>query len=545
MQKKICTLSLALLLSWSLYGASEEKNPQPISDKDPLNFQLYGGINKSMNEHLPASEFSSYPWAAGLFVGVAREFHPLWGWRTTLGFDINKSRNVERCETSDVWKWNDVELFADVTFDLTDAIGICRQSQRFNCKLFAGVGALRTWGLPQEVVLSYTDPYSRESTLCGGIHAGMQATYRLKPELRIGCELSQTVVTDGFNGVKGGECHFDGRSNLSIGLTWIPGYRSKRKAEPIVVESTFYPRLKKIPTLAYRLPENPAEKMLALSGRSYLDFPVDETIIYPRYRNNPKELEVIDQTLRKMEFDPKIRIASISLHGYASPESPYSHNTYLADHRTKALKQYIVEKYGVSDTLISTQYTPEDWGNLRLFLASEKAKEQKAVAAHRNELLAVVDGDTPPDEKELQLKRVGGGKPYAYLLKEIYPGLRHTDYVITYKLHSYTLEESRELIYTHPEVLSLHEMVTLANSYPEGSAQRYDILIIAAKQYPNDPTANYNAACASIATKRLKDARRYLRKAGSGDEVTYLEKLVDAMEGKRKWSLTDGLLTIE
>ena len=154
MQNKMYALCLALFLPWTLYGASEGKNPQPISDKDPLNFQLYGGINKSMNEHLPASEFSSYPWAAGLFVGVAREFQPLWGWRTTLGFDINKSRNVERCEASDTWKWNDVELFADATFDLTDAIGICRRSQRFNCKLFAGVGALWTWGLPQEVVLS-------------------------------------------------------------------------------------------------------------------------------------------------------------------------------------------------------------------------------------------------------------------------------------------------------------------------------------------------------------------------------------------------------
>ena len=88
-------------------------------------------------------------------------------------------------------------------------------------------------------------------------------------------------------------------------------------------------------------------------------------------------------------------------------------------------------------------------------------------------------------------------------------------------------------------------MVTLANSYPEGSVQRYEILTIAARQYPEDPTANYNAACASIATKRLKDARHYLGKAGSGDDVTYLEKLVDAMEGKRKWSLTDGNLTIE
>lgn len=76
MQIKMYALCLVLLLPWTLYGTPERKEPKQISDKDPLNFQLYGGINKSMNEHLPASEFSSYPWAAGFFVRVAREFHP-------------------------------------------------------------------------------------------------------------------------------------------------------------------------------------------------------------------------------------------------------------------------------------------------------------------------------------------------------------------------------------------------------------------------------------------------------------------------------------
>ena len=70
---------------------------------DNLNFQLYGGINKSANENLPMSEFSSYPWSGGVFLGMGQEFNALWGWRTTLRYNYNKSRSVPECESSDTW----------------------------------------------------------------------------------------------------------------------------------------------------------------------------------------------------------------------------------------------------------------------------------------------------------------------------------------------------------------------------------------------------------------------------------------------------------
>ena len=64
---------------------------------DPLYIQLYGGINKSANENLPWSEFSSYPWSGGCFVAVGQELTPLWGWRAVVRYNHNKSRNVQRC----------------------------------------------------------------------------------------------------------------------------------------------------------------------------------------------------------------------------------------------------------------------------------------------------------------------------------------------------------------------------------------------------------------------------------------------------------------
>ena len=77
-----------------------------LTDKDPFYFQLYLGINKSANENLPWTEFTKYPWANGIFIGVGREMSRLWGWRAALRINHNKSRNVQECESKDVWGWN-------------------------------------------------------------------------------------------------------------------------------------------------------------------------------------------------------------------------------------------------------------------------------------------------------------------------------------------------------------------------------------------------------------------------------------------------------
>ena len=145
-----------------------------------------------------------------------------------------------------------------------------------------------------------------------------------------------------------------------------------------------------------------------------------------------------------------------------------------------------------------------------------------------------------PDEKELLLKQVGDGKPYRWLLQHVYPGLRHTDYVIEYVVRQYPVKESRKLIYTHPEALSLKEMYEVAQSYTEGSDDWLDAFLIAARQFPDDENANLNAACACVQRKRLLDAKRFLQKAGTSEEAQYVSRVIQAMEGRKGWKMENG-----
>ena len=549
-----CCLSVVLLVYSSMAYAGDTKAGGNIPGKDSLYIQIYGGINKSANENLPMSEFSFYPLSGGFFIGIGKEVNALWGWRTALRYNHNKSRNVPECESPDTWGWNNIGLFVDATFDITDALKLpVNRGTRFNLKAFAGIGGVYTFGFPMQTPLSYSEAYSRNSTVGFGMRAGLTATYLMSHKWRIGAELSQTMFNDKFNGVKSGS-PFDGRSNLKVGVTYLFGKKKKVKTDtsPIIYDN----RLRDIPALPFKIPGAEDTKNRAIEGRAFLDFPVNETVIYPRYRRNPEELQRLNKTIENALFDKSFKVHRVVLHGYASPESPYSNNTRLAKGRTQSLKSYVCRKFGIDEFVVETHYTPEDWDNLRSFI--ETCGESRRVKGNvwyeresivetpvmpqyvidsRKELLDVIDLDISPDEKEAMLKKVDNGRPYNWLLQNVYPGLRHTDYIIEYVARPFNAKESRRLIYTHPEALSIEEMYKVAQTYEEGSDGWLDALLIAANLNPEDKTANLNAACGCVKTKRLTDARRYLKKAGTTPQANYLRDVIDAMEGKKAWKI--------
>lgn len=528
--------------------------------KDPFYIQLYGGINKSANENLPWTEFTSYPWSGGGFLAIGREFSPLWGWRAALRFNHNKSRNVQACESSDVYGWNSIGLFGDVTFDITDVFRRkkteWKKRPKFNVKAFAGVGASYTWDY-DNVPLSYTHPYSRSSHLVPAMRVGANATYSLSRRWRVGAELSQSLFTDRFNGVAYG-AGVDGRTNLKVGLTYL--FMKKKKVRKPVIRLN---KLRECPPLPLVAPDPEDTKRRQIEGHAFLDFPVNETVIYPEYRKNPDELARIQNSIDSAMFDKSVSITRITLHGYASPESPYSNNTRLAKGRTEALMGYLIRKYNFKSHLFHTEYTPEDWDNLQGFLIDSKTRKVKGdfwydnkdyietpelpeiVQQHRNEMLHVIGRDINPDAKEELLKKVGGGEPYKWLLEHVYPGLRHTDYIIEYEIKPFSLEKGRKLIYTHPEGLSLEEMYKIATSYKEGSDDWLDALLIAVEQYPDDATANLNAASGCVMTGRLVDAKKYLEKAGNTRQAKYVEDVIQAMEGTVNWKIENDKVIVE
>lgn len=278
------------------------------------------------------------------------------------------------------------------------------------------------------------------------------------------------------------------------------------------------------PELIFVQPKAEIMKSRSLSGSAYIDFPVDQTVIYPDYRRNTAELGKIQATIDSVRNDKDVTITQVWLKGFASPESPYKHNTELAIGRTAALKRHIEQLYHFSDSIIRTDYEPEDWAGLRRHV------EQSNID-HRGEILALIDSDMEPDAKEAEIKRTYP-EEYRFMLQHFYPALRHTDYRIDYNIRTFNeADEIKRIMAEQPQKLSQNEFYLVAQEYEPGTAEFTDVFETAVRMYPDDKVANLNAANAAIRRDDFATARRYLDKAGDSAEAVYARGALAVREG--------------
>lgn len=302
--------------------------------------------------------------------------------------------------------------------------------------------------------------------------------------------------------------NYVGPTKLALNIAYLIG--KKKPVElppPPVVKEIYQPHYQ----LAYVTPQAEQEKTRQLSGRAFLDFVVNKTDIRPTYRGNAAELAKVLQTIDVVRRDTFTTITHISIHGYASPESPYQHNAYLAQARAEAFAAYVQGLISLPKNLFTIQSTPEDWEGLSAALMDNG----KWIT---DDVRAIVASDDDPDAKERQLKKMYP-REWRWMLDSIFPALRHSDYEVSYTVRPFTVEEAARIIREKPQHLSLNEMFLVANTYEPGSQDYNDVFETAVRMYPNDATANLNAAVIALGKNNLDDAKRYLSKAGTSAEA--------------------------
>ena len=271
------------------------------------------------------------------------------------------------------------------------------------------------------------------------------------------------------------------------------------------------------PVVAFVAPAIEAVKNRAEEGRAYLDFPVNQTKIYPDYRRNPFELAEIKRTIDVVKENPDTKITGITISGFASPEGSYVNNTRLAKGRAEALRGYVMNEYGLKGDMFTVSSTPEDWAGLRAYV-------EKSDMPLKDKVLAIIDNDdTNYDVKENRIKALDRNM-YQHLLQECYPALRHSDYVVNYVVRAYTPEEAKALLKTRPQLLSLEEMYQAAQTCEKGSEEFNEVFDVAVRMYPNDPTANINAAAMELQRGNADQAVRYLERSDAQSAATQNNK---------------------
>lgn len=325
------------------------------------------------------------------------------------------------------------------------------------------------------------------------------------------------------------------------------------------------------PEFIYITPVAEAVKMREISARAYIDFVVNRIEINPTYRNNPVELAKIQATIDSVKNDPDIKITSLHINGTASPEGNYNNNIRLAKGRTEALKNYVQSLYQFPKGFITTSFEPVDWQGLSDFLKMVVNKgievadvqyrpDQSAkmdsirydqfqnisfdlntinkILPHAKEILGIVDSNIEPYARNRKIQTTYPAE-YDWLLKNVYPALRHSDYRIQFEIKTYTdVAEIIEVMKTRPQNLSLSELFLAANSLQPGSELYNRAFELAVSMYPDDQTANLNAAVAALQNGDLKKAENYLAKADqNAPEVQYTKAVLVLLQGDQENAL--------
>lgn len=278
------------------------------------------------------------------------------------------------------------------------------------------------------------------------------------------------------------------------------------------------------PVMAFAVPEVEAVKHRQESGSAFLDFPVNKTVIYPEYRRNSVELGKIRATIDVVKNDTNTHITGILIHGYASPEGSFANNRRLAQGRAEALKQYVKQQYGFVDTIFQVRSTPEDWDGLKKYV-------QHSSLEQRDKVLAIIDNKLNEDEKNSRIEKIDGRKTYLFLLNNIYPALRHSDYTVNYTVRPFNVEEAKRVLKTRPQLLSLNEMFMVANTCEPGSQDFKEVFEIAVNMFPENTTANLNAANIALSEGNWQRAERYLLKAGNSAKATHARGVCALLKG--------------
>ena len=276
---------------------------------------------------------------------------------------------------------------------------------------------------------------------------------------------------------------------------------------------------------AYLLP--PADKSVKVreeKGSAYICFVVNKWDILPDYMNNPAELQKIHNSVNVVKSDSNVTIRKMVIEGYASPEGNNPHNIMLSEKRTEALQRYLERTGRVKGIRLEASGKGENWDGFVKYLKSHSAIPQ------RDKLLSIATSYIDPDQKERRM-RTEVSEGYQYVLKNVFPELRCTNYNVIYTVRPFTVDESEVVFETRPINLNLNEIYKLADKYAKDEQKYYSIIRKAYLLYPQDSYINLTMAYLSIKKGEADEAAEYLMKVKDCPEKTLNEGIVAYLKG--------------
>lgn len=249
----------------------------------------------------------------------------------------------------------------------------------------------------------------------------------------------------------------------------------------------FVPRF----NIAYITPPKEDPKQRSETYAAHINFEVAKHVILPHYKDNWEVLKKVDSIIYAMREDANVNISRFKITGYASPEGNFQSNMTLSKNRAEAFVLYLIDRYKIVPSNVSTDWKGEDWDGLRNIVTH-------SILSNKQEVLDIIDNESNVVTRKAKLQKLAGGTTYKMMLRDYYPSLRRNEYTISFTVKDFDLEEARQMIKTKPQYLSQQEMYLVAQSYPVNSAEYKETFHTIGKFFPNDEIAVLNCSAASL-----------------------------------------------
>ena len=195
-------------------------------------------------------------------------------------------------------------------------------------------------------------------------------------------------------------------------------------------------------------------------------FLINEAEMRADVDGNKEYMEQISSQLDQVINDTTIRLQRIIVSGYASPDGPYQKNAKLAQSRTDILKDFIVNRSNISNSLLETHAVPEDWDGLEQAVLNTPDSD----LPHKQAILGIIGSSEKLDVKERKIRALR--TDFNYLKENVLPKLRRSEYYIQY-FKDVDVTNTTVVAHVEPDtVMPLTDGVTKRESYTDASSEQ-------------------------------------------------------------------------
>jgi len=230
-----------------------------------------------------------------------------------------------------------------------------------------------------------------------------------------------------------------------------------------------------------------------------------------------KDVVALMEWIKIAEADPRIKINSISVNGYASPEGEGVRNTNLSDDRSKSASKAFLELLKKAKSTLTVDNNGvkgmgEDFITFQRILQNSTTIKQEDKELINRILRDVKDAD----QREQKIKELG--HVFNELEKEVFPGIRRAVISIDYTLTGYTKEGlNKEALLTkahnNPSGLSAEELLWVSNNLASDNNAKLQLLNASLNVYPDDFALLNNVGAMALVQGDLTKAKTMLDKA--------------------------------